>query len=56
VDNTLVIFTTDHGEMLATLAGWAGNFTEPVIRAPYTGAPSGRGAGEGRRGGQPVEH
>jgi len=41
-DNTLVIFTTDHGEMLGDFGrGGKGNFTEPVIRPPYIVVPPG---------------
>ena len=39
-ENTLVIFTTDHGEMLGDFGALGkGNFTEPVIRAPYIMVP-----------------
>lgn len=41
-ENTLVIFTTDHGEMLGDFGRLGkGNFTEPVIRAPYIVVPPG---------------
>ena len=44
-DNTLVIFTTDHGEMLGDFGKLGkGNFTESVIRAPYIVVPPGSAA------------
>jgi arylsulfatase len=47
-ENTLVIFTTDHGEMLGDF-GRTGkeNFTEAVIRAPYIVVPPGSSAPAG---------
>jgi arylsulfatase len=41
-ENTLVIFTTDHGEMLGDFGrGGKGNFSEQVIRPPYIVVPPG---------------
>jgi arylsulfatase A-like enzyme len=41
-ENTLVIFTTDHGEMLGDFGRTGkGNFTEQVIRPPYILVPPG---------------
>jgi arylsulfatase len=61
-ENTLVIFTSDHGDMLGDF-GKLGkeNFTEPVVRVPYLlvppgGAPDHGGAGEPRYFDGLVEH
>jgi arylsulfatase A-like enzyme len=62
-ENTLVIFTSDHGDMLGDF-GKLGkeNFTEPVVRAPYLLVPPGSpptppgGAGEPRNFDGLVEH
>lgn len=43
-DNTMVIFTTDHGEMLGDFGQLGkGNFLEQVIRVPYIIVPPGSG-------------
>jgi arylsulfatase A-like enzyme len=48
-ENTLVLYTTDHGEMLGDFGrGGKGNFTEQVIRAPYFLVPPGSRDGAGR--------
>jgi arylsulfatase A-like enzyme len=61
-DNTLVIFTSDHGDMLGDF-GKLGkeNFTEPVVRVPYLlvppgSVPSNGGAPEQRHYDGLVEH
>lgn len=58
LDNTLIIFTTDHGEMLGDFGMLGkGNFTEQVIRAPYIVVPPGSESGAGVRpeGPRPVD-
>jgi len=57
-ENTLVIFTTDHGEMLGDFGrNGKGNFTEAVIRAPYIVVPPGSTpAGEPQHFDGLVEH
>ena len=58
LDNTLIIFTTDHGEMLGDFGMLGkGNFTEQVIRAPYIVVPPGSESGAGMRpeGPRPVD-
>ena len=50
LDNTIIIFTTDHGEMLGDFGSLGkGNFTEQVIRAPYIVVPPGSVSGVGVR-------
>jgi len=50
-EHTLVIFTTDHGEMLGDFGRLGkGNFTEQVIRVPYIVVPPGTGPGPVRAG------
>jgi arylsulfatase A-like enzyme len=45
-ENTLVLYTTDHGEMLGDFGRTGkGNFTEQVIRAPYFLVPPGSKSG-----------
>jgi arylsulfatase A-like enzyme len=46
IENTLIVFTTDHGEMMFERGRLGkGNFTEAVIRAPLIVAPPGGLAG-----------
>ena len=53
--NTLILYTTDHGEMLGDFGKMGkGNFYEPVIRAPLVVTPPG-GAGAPRHVGGLVE-
>jgi arylsulfatase len=49
-ENTLVLYTTDHGEMLGDFGKLGkGNFTEPVIRAPYVLVPPSSQEGTSKR-------
>ena len=54
-ESTLVLFTSDHGELLGDFGGLGkGNFVEPVIRVPYFMVPP--GGSEGRTYDGLVEH
>lgn len=59
-ENTLVIFTTDHGEMLGDFGRTGkGNFSEQVIRPPYIVVPPGsrpHASGQPREAHGQVEH
>ena len=47
-ENTLVIYTTDHGAMIGDYGQTGkGNFTEPVIRVPYLVVPPGSAPASG---------
>ncbi len=55
IENTLILFTTDHGEMMFERGRLGkGNFTEAVIRAPLIVVPPGEPA-DGLVGGREVE-
>lgn len=42
LENTLILYTSDHGEMLGDFARFGkGNFYEPVVRVPLIGRPPG---------------